>query len=126
MKRLSVIAAAAALALSSGAGAYDLGGLGGGGEGGMSSSGGSTGMSAEPSCAQVICLSPEPGSPPPAGCFPTRAVYFAIQIWNPYYNESATSNARRAYLMTCTTARQQDITTIQDNYGELMVDPMVY
>lgn len=125
MKRLSVIAAAATLALSTGAWAYDLGGLSGGG-GGMSSGGGSTGMSAEPSCAQVICLSPPSGSPPPAGCLPTRAVYFAIQIWNPYYNESATSNARRAYLMTCTTARQQDITTIQDKYGELMVDPMVY
>jgi hypothetical protein len=125
MKRLSVVAASVVLLVSSGAGAYDLGGLTGGG----STAGGggvSAGMPAEPSCAQVICLSPQNGMPPPPSCIAVRAPYFAIRVFSPYYNSSATAQARRAFLMTCTTARPMDINTITNKYGELYSDPMVY
>lgn len=89
--------------------------------------GNASAQGAEPSCAQVICLSPAPMTPAPMQACPMiRAVYFAMQVWNPYYNSSATSEMRNAYLMTCTTATQQDLQTISDKYGELMIDPIIY
>lgn len=86
------------------------------------------GPSAEPSCAQVICLSPEPGTPPPLECIPVRMPYFAIRIYDPdgRYNPQATSNARQAYIKTCTTALPTDIMRITRTYGMLYNDPIKF
>lgn len=81
---------------------------------------------ASPACGAVLCLSPEQGKPPPPECFGWRSPYFMIRVFNPYYNASATAQARRMYLMTCTQARQEDINRITQDYGELFVDPVVF
>jgi hypothetical protein len=35
------------------------------------------------------------------GCTPATAAFFAIVVFDPYYDAAATSLARRTYLMTC-------------------------
>lgn len=102
-----------------GQGSSEGGGEQGGGLGGGQQAGGAM---AEPACAQVICLMNEAGQVPP-GCMMTRQEYFSIQVWSPYYNSSATKEARGAFISSCTTARQSDIQQIQNKYGESMMDP---
>jgi len=84
------------------------------------------GPTAEPQCAQVICLSPADGTPAPPECGMIRQVYFNIRVFNPYYNPSATSNLRHQYIAVCSTARTVDLNKITQKYGTLFYDPMVY
>lgn len=78
---------------------------------------------AQPSCAQVICLSPRDGQPAPQACFAVRARYFSIRIYNPSYDPGATAQARKAFLETCATANAADIGKITQKYGALHDDP---
>lgn len=81
---------------------------------------------AMPACGAILCLSPASGKPPPPECFSWRQPYFAIRLYTPYYNASATAQARRVFLMTCVQARPSDIERITQDYGELFMDPIMY
>ena len=85
----------------------------------------SVGRVAEPSCAQVICLSPADNQPPPQYCLQVRQRYFVIRVYDPSYDADATSAARQAFLSTCTSARPMDIQKITNKYGKLPDDPIV-
>lgn len=87
------------------------------------------GPSAEPQCAQVICLSPAMGTAAPRiECPAIRQVYFDIRIFTPppKFNPSATAEARHAFLRRCSTARMSDLQVIKNKYGRLFADPIVY
>lgn len=86
------------------------------------------GPTAQPSCAQVICLGPDHGTAPPSECIPVRAVYFEIRIYTPppKFNPRATANARHAYLRTCRTAQATDLMIIKMKYGRLFADPISF
>jgi hypothetical protein len=84
------------------------------------------GGTAEPSCAQVICLSPAKGTPAPQECFPIRAVYFSMVVYDPSFDAGATNDIRSAFLETCRTARPMDLMTISNKYGRLPADPIAY
>ena len=84
------------------------------------------GATAEPTCAQVICLSPAPGTPAPQECFPIRAVYFAITVYDPLFDADATAGLRKAFLQTCLTASAPHLMLIDTKYGRLPADPIVY
>ena len=84
------------------------------------------GPTAQPSCAQVICLGPSLGMPPPSSCIAVRAPYFEIRVFKPEYDAGATANARHAFLRTCLTAQQRDLQIIKAKYGRLMFDPIVF
>jgi hypothetical protein len=84
------------------------------------------GPPAQPSCAQVLCLGPNLGTPPPPSCIAVRAPYFEIRVFKPEYDAGATANARHAFLRTCLTAQQRDLQIIKAKYGGLMFDPIVF
>lgn len=85
------------------------------------------GPPAEPSCAQVICLSPAPGTPAPSECFPVRQAYFNIRVYkHGHYNPPLTAEKRRLFLQTCLTALSTDISRITLLYGQLFDDPRSY
>ena len=73
---------------------------------------------AQPSCAQVICLSPDHGKAPPA--------YFVIRVFDPLYDPGATADARHAFLRTCLTAQSSDLQIIKLKYGRLYADPITF
>ena len=84
------------------------------------------GPSAEPQCAQVICLSPADGTPAPGECRPIRAVYFNIRVFDPNFDPPATAKLRDQYLRMCSTARSIELNKIRAKYGMLFADPMTY
>jgi|JYMV01.1.fsa_nt_gi hypothetical protein len=81
---------------------------------------------AQPSCAQVICLSPDHGKAPPAECIPVRSAYFVIRVFDPLYDPGATADARHAFLRTCLTAQSSDLQIIKLKYGRLYADPITF
>ncbi len=81
---------------------------------------------AEPSCAQVICLSPADGTSAPRACLPVRQPYFMIRVYDPEFDADATAAARLSFLKTCTSARPSDLLHITGKYGKLPDDPIAF
>lgn len=84
------------------------------------------GPTAQPQCAQVICLSPADGRPAPSECRPIRQVYFNIRVFNPSYDPASTSRLRHRYISMCRTARPADLQKITGKYGVLFNDPISF
>lgn len=77
-------------------------------------------------CAVVMCMRGAVDGQYKAGGCPTPvARYFAIQVWDPKYNASATEQERRRYINQCTDSSAADREAIQNRYGRVQSDPSV-
>lgn len=77
-------------------------------------------------CATVMCMrGAVNGSLKVNGCQGPVAQYFAIQVWSPKYNASATERARNTFISQCRNSSAADRQAIQNRYGRVMVDPSV-
>lgn len=79
-------------------------------------------------CTVFICMAGISGSGSDGGpgCIAPKQTFFGIQIWDPKYNPSATSAARRMYLMGCpsaTTVNAGILNAIIAIWGESLAGP---
>ncbi len=85
--------------------------------------GASNSFASPPQCDAYVCLNNLPGQMP-AVCSTYRAPYFAIRIFTPQYNPSATAKAREAWLRGgCPTMMPALVSKITKRYGKVFADP---